>query len=549
MARLLLDSGADRHCPANNGRTPSEQCAGGMAVQRCIAEHVAKMQPRGMMVPRSAPGSPSDKEEVKSPRPAQLDSWLRGHVSADEVEGAVRTPPRVPEEDDDQDVYEDDFEDDEDESDAEEPAAEADAASPERAPEVDAASPERGDFPLPQSSPSSSISSPDHHPNAQDPVAGVMALLNQIRAVRGETLAAVERLAPHMPQLVGMAEGFEQEANGLQDIFDRLFPNANAGVAHLQLPVDAVEEADEEEEEEEEEVGVEGGDEELAPTVEIVVTGTGLRVTERDSEPAEVKADPEPESDQAQVAAEHASQSAASGLLPPGILLGGLSAVRDEGVRDRCSHIISVCTREEFDLTKHLNPHGFSIPAFGQDFQHVVLPISDSPLQPLDGGSAAAIAPAFAAIDAWAAASGEWAVGGRSRLLIHSVHGQSRPAALLCAWLLERHGRRVSLADALAAVRALHAEAAPNFGFMMQLLRRERTESPSLRIWDYAGLRQEQWQAELARSGGELDKASARRILAASRAAARRRASAAALEAVQGRGAVAVDWAAFAEVE
>ena len=40
-----------------------------------------------------------------------------------------------------------------------------------------------------------------------------------------------------------MAEGFEQEANGLQEIFDRLFPNANAGVAHLQLPVDAVEEA------------------------------------------------------------------------------------------------------------------------------------------------------------------------------------------------------------------------------------------------------------------------------------------------------------------
>ena len=31
---------------------------------------------------------------------------------------------------------------------------------------------------------------------------------------RLSTLAAVERLAPHMPQLVGMAEGFEQEAEG-----------------------------------------------------------------------------------------------------------------------------------------------------------------------------------------------------------------------------------------------------------------------------------------------------------------------------------------------
>ena len=78
---------------------------------------------------------------------------------------------------------------------------------------------------------------------------------------------------------------------------------------------------------------------------------------------------------------------------------------------------------------------------------------------------------AFHALDAWVAASREWTVGGRSkRLMIHSVHGTSRPAAVLCAWMMAKGAGKVTLADALSTVHGAHPTAAPNFGFVAQLL-------------------------------------------------------------------------------
>jgi predicted protein tyrosine phosphatase len=77
----------------------------------------------------------------------------------------------------------------------------------------------------------------------------------------------------------------------------------------------------------------------------------------------------------------------------------------------------------------------------------------------------------FEAIDAWVEASRGWTVGGlQKRLLIHSVHGCSRPAAVLCAWMMSRGAGKVALADALRAVQGMQPSAAPNFGFIAQLL-------------------------------------------------------------------------------
>ena len=60
-----------------------------------------------------------------------------------------------------------------------------------------------------QSSPSSSLSSPDHPPGGGgggDQIAPLLAMLAQIRAVRAQTLAQVEQLAPHMPGVVDLGK-------------------------------------------------------------------------------------------------------------------------------------------------------------------------------------------------------------------------------------------------------------------------------------------------------------------------------------------------------
>ena len=55
----------------------------------------------------------------------------------------------------------------------------------------------------------SSLSSPDRPAH---PLANIEMMLARIRGLRRDTLAAVERLAPHMPELVAMVEGLETEA-------------------------------------------------------------------------------------------------------------------------------------------------------------------------------------------------------------------------------------------------------------------------------------------------------------------------------------------------
>ena len=83
------------------------------------------------------------------------------------------------------------------------------------------------------------------------------------------------------------------------------------------------------------------------------------------------------------------------------------------------------------------------------------------------------LAQAFDALDAWVSASREWTVGGRTkRLMMHSVHGCSRPAAVLCAWMMAKGAGKVTLADALCAIQDScgQANARPNFGFVVQLL-------------------------------------------------------------------------------
>jgi hypothetical protein len=67
--------------------------------------------------------------------------------------------------------------------------------------------------------PSSSLSSPEQ---AGNPLLNLERMLGQIRDVRRETMAAVERLAPHMPELVAMVEGLEIEAARHQASFDQL---------------------------------------------------------------------------------------------------------------------------------------------------------------------------------------------------------------------------------------------------------------------------------------------------------------------------------------
>jgi hypothetical protein len=69
------------------------------------------------------------------------------------------------------------------------------------------------------SSPSSSLSSPEHGAN---PITNLQHMLAQMREMRRQTLMAVERLAPHMPELVTMVEGLELEAARHQASFDAL---------------------------------------------------------------------------------------------------------------------------------------------------------------------------------------------------------------------------------------------------------------------------------------------------------------------------------------
>ena len=90
-------------------------------------------------------------------------------------------------------------------------------------------------------------------------------------------------------------------------------------------------------------------------------------------------------------------------------------------------------------------------------------------------------AQAFDALDAWVATSREWTVGGRTkRLMMHSVHGCSRPAAVLCAWMMANGAGNVTLADALSAIQTSCGQpiAAPNFGFVAQLLEYGALHSP-----------------------------------------------------------------------
>jgi hypothetical protein len=64
--------------------------------------------------------------------------------------------------------------------------------------------------------------------------------------------------------------------------------------------------------------------------------------------------------------------------------------------------------------------------------------------------------------------------------MVHSVHGRSRPAAVLCAWMMSKGVGKVSLADALTATQACFGQpyAQPNFGFVAQLLEYGAFHSP-----------------------------------------------------------------------
>eukprot|EP01043_Picozoa_sp_COSAG02_P077934 COSAG02_NODE_17307_length_1013_cov_0.997812_1_plen_300_part_10 len=221
--------------------------------------------------PTFLPG-PSESDD-SSP---QLDEWLRGHVNRpvepelQECEGQTRQ--NGGERDDEADEYaSDDFEEyDDDESDVEQAMeqrwGEAQRPTLEGAAEILRAaargevpaaldewngggiagaapvSPDRLDpppmIPVPQSSPSSSLSSPDHpRGGGADPIAPLLAMLAQIRAVRGQTLAAVERLAPHMPEVVNIAAELEDEAAELQAAFDQLLqPLPGGGLVQPERP-------------------------------------------------------------------------------------------------------------------------------------------------------------------------------------------------------------------------------------------------------------------------------------------------------------------------
>ena len=268
-------------------------------------------------------------------------------------------------------------------------------------------------IPISQSSPSSSLSSPDHpggggggNGGGGDPIAPLLAMLAQIRAVRGQTLAAVERLAPHMPEVVNIAAGLEEEAAGLQAAFNQLLGAAPpqqqpggiplaqrqqqqqqpgeqreraAGVAAQLLQPLVAGDEDGEDDDYQEQSDESGGwvAAPAEPSVSIDVLASGFRVTEPTpvdetitSPPTTAAAAAEATEATAEPSASSNEESAkaAAALLPAGgqgVLLGGLDAARDETVRDLCSHVVTICTKQEFDLDAHVNPHGFSIPAFG----------------------------------------------------------------------------------------------------------------------------------------------------------------------------------------
>lgn len=261
-------------------------------------------------------------------------------------------------------------------------------------------------IPVSQSSPSSSLSSPDHLPGGADPIAPLLAMLAQIRAVRGQTLAAVERLAPHMPEVVNIVAGLEEEAAGLQAAFDQLLqplpdgrvaqmdrqhPRRNIQqdgfrepgvVAQLLQPhgVGFDDELDgqdgqeqEQEQEEQEQVAQEPRQAAAEPIVSIDILPSGFRIVEQPpvnnmSTISESDAQATPTAVVPAGTLPSADATTAAAFLPGGgqrLLIGGLDLVRDEAKRAQCSHVISVCTKEEFDLDAHVNPHGFSIPAFG----------------------------------------------------------------------------------------------------------------------------------------------------------------------------------------
>jgi hypothetical protein len=270
-------------------------------------------------------------------------------------------------------------------------------------------------IPISQSSPSSSLSSPDHpggggggNGGGGDPIAPLLAMLAQIRAVRGQTLAAVERLAPHMPEVVNIAAGREEEAAGLQAAFNQLLGAAPpqqqpggiplaqrqqqqqqqqpgeqreraAGVAAQLLQPLVAGDEDGEDDDYQEQSDESGGwvAAPAEPSVSIDVLASGFRVTEPTPVDETITSPPTTAAAAAEATEATAEPSASSNeegakaaaaLLPAGgqgVLLGGLDAARDEAVRDLCSHVVTICTKQEFDLDAHVNPHGFSIPAFG----------------------------------------------------------------------------------------------------------------------------------------------------------------------------------------
>lgn len=349
----------------------------------------------------------------------QLDAWLRGHVNAagpmpeDEAGNDDGEGEEDAYESDEFEEYNDDEESDKEQRETQGPeerqrltlegaaallrAAARGAVAPWQVGggdgPGDAAAPVSPDrdpppmAPISQSSPSSSLSSPDHPGGGADPIAPLLAMLAQIRAVRGQTLAAVERLAPHMPEVINIVAGLEEEATELQAAFDQLLqplPRAEVrrpdrqdprdphrlGVAAqlLQPPTDGL---DDERGGQDEQDYLQAPSE---PSVSIDILPSGFRVTERPVEMATANEPAAPIAAAAAAAAPPAAAppssavSTAATLLPgggQGLLIGGLDIVRDETLRAQCSHVISICTKQEFDLDAHVNPHGFSIPAFG----------------------------------------------------------------------------------------------------------------------------------------------------------------------------------------
>ena len=377
--------------------------------------------------------------------------------------------------------------------------------------------PERGTL----SSPSSSLSSPEHPGTL---VRNLETMLRQIQQVRRETRDAVERLAPHIPQLLTVMDGLEQEATQHCAAFQGIF-NGALGQSLNILPGYIHHKP--------------GGAAEPSFDVDVstagqMTNGSGAQemIPAVDHGPHEVASTPNENFTSPWAPAQGSSvamQDDAAVVLPPGILVGGVAEVKKETTRELCSHVLSICTLQEFSLDQYVNPYNYSIPAFTHEHHHCVVELPDSPVANLDDY----LDKALAFIDRWAAGEPPPANASspnkRHHILLHSLHGFSRTAAILCAWVQRRRRVRASLANILKGVRTIAPLAAPNFGFIAQLLKSEPIgQEPSIKVWEYAGLTRDEWVTELRcgqkLAGGydptskahglKLNKRSARRILA-----------------------------------